>query len=163
MINSDDVVNENIKEHNPNWPQISDHPYRILIIGGSGSGKTNTFFNLINHQLDNDKIYLYAKDPYEAKYQSLIKKCEDVGTKHFNDSKAFIDYSNKMVDIYKNIEDYNANKTGKTVIVFDDVVADRLSNKKLNPMVTELFIRGRKLDTSLVFIIQSYFAVHSLF
>ena len=68
-----------------------------------------------------------------------------------------------MVDIYKNIEDYNANKTGKTVIVFDDVVAYRLSNKKLNPMVTELFIRGRKLDTSLVFIIQSYFAVHSLF
>ena len=64
-----------------------------------------------------------------------------------------------MVDIYKKIEDYNANKTGKTVIVFDDVVADRLSNKKLNPMVTELFIRGRKLDTSLVFIIQSYFAV----
>ena len=163
MIYSDDAVNENIKEHNPNWPQISDHPYRILIIGGSGSGKTNSLFNLINHQSGNDKIYLYAKGPYEAKHQSLIKKCEDVGTKHFNDSKAFIDYSNKMVDIYKNIEDYNANKTGKTVIVFDDVVADRLSNKKLNPMVTELFIRGRKLDTSLVFIIQSYFAVHSLF
>ena len=126
MINSDDAVNKNIKVHNPNWPQISDHPYRILIIGGSGSGKTNSLFNLINHQSDNDKIYLYAKGPYEAKHQSLIKKCEDVGAKHFNDSKAFIEYSNKMVDIYKNIEDYNAIKKSKTVIVFDDMVADRL-------------------------------------
>ena len=89
MINFD-VVKENIKEHNPNWPQISDHPYRILIIGGSGSGKTNSLFNLTNHQPDIDKIYLYAKDPYEAKYQILIKKREDVGIKHFNDSKTFI-------------------------------------------------------------------------
>ena len=68
MINFDDVTKENIKEHNPNWPQIPDHPYRILIIGGSGSGKTNSLFNLINHQPNIDKIYLYAKDLYEAKY-----------------------------------------------------------------------------------------------
>ena len=100
MINFDDVVKENIKENNPNWPQIPDHPYRILIIGGSGSGKTNSLFNLINNQSDIDKIYLYAKGPNEAKYQFLIKKLEDVGTKHFNDSKAFIDFSNNMVDIY---------------------------------------------------------------
>ena len=85
-----DVVKENIKEHNPIWPQISDHPYRTLIIGRSGSGKTNLLFNLINQQPDIDEIYVYDNDLYEAKYQFLVKKCEDVGTKHFNDSKAFI-------------------------------------------------------------------------
>ena len=90
MINFDDVTKENIKEYTPNWPQILDHPYRILIIGGSGSGETNSLFNLINNHPDIDKIYLYAKDPYEAKPHFLIKKREDVGTKHFNDSKAFI-------------------------------------------------------------------------
>ena len=63
MINFDNVTKENIKEHNPNWLQIPDHPYRILIIGGSGSGKTNSLFNLINEEPDL-KIYLYAKDPY---------------------------------------------------------------------------------------------------
>ena len=104
MINFDDVVKENIKNHNLNWPQIPDHPYRILIIGGSGSGKTNSLFNLINQQPYIDKTYLYDKDPYEAKYQFLIKKREDVGTKHFNDSKAFTEYSNNMDDIYENIE-----------------------------------------------------------
>ena len=72
MINFDDVIKENIKEHNPNWSQILDHPYRILIIGGSGSGKANSLFNLINQQTDIDKIYSYAKNPQEAKYQFLI-------------------------------------------------------------------------------------------
>ena len=76
MINLDDVVKENMKQLNLNWPQIPDHPCRILIIGGSGSGKTNSLFNLINQQPDIDKIYLYAKDPYEAKYQLLINKIE---------------------------------------------------------------------------------------
>ena len=76
MINIDDVTKENIKEHNPNWPQISDHSYRILIIGHSGSGKTNSLFNLISHQPDTDKLYLYAKDPYEAKYQLFFNKQE---------------------------------------------------------------------------------------
>ena len=104
MINFDDVAKENIKEHNPNWSQIPDHPYRIIIIGGSGSGKTNSLFNLINQQPDLDKIYLYAKDPYQAKYQFLINKWESTGLKHFNDSKAFIEYSNGMDVIYKNIE-----------------------------------------------------------
>ena len=78
MINVDDVIKENIKEHNPNLPQSPDHPYRILIIGGSGSGKTSSLFNLINQQPDIDKIYLYAKDPYEAKYQFLINKLERI-------------------------------------------------------------------------------------
>ena len=76
MINFDDAVNENIKEHNPNWPKIQDYPYRILIIGGSRSGKTNSLFNLINHWPDIDKIYLCAKDPYEPKYQILVDKTE---------------------------------------------------------------------------------------
>ena len=73
MINFGDVVKENIKEHNPNWPQIPDHPYGILLIGGSGSEK-KSLFNLINHQSDIDKIYLFAKDPYEAKYHFYFKK-----------------------------------------------------------------------------------------
>ena len=111
MINFDDVTKENINEHNPDWPQIPDHPYRILTTGGSGSGKTNSLFNLISQQPDFDKIYLYAKDPYEAKYQFLINKRESTDFKHFNDSKAFIEYSDAMDDIYKNIEEYNPKKT----------------------------------------------------
>ena len=159
MFNFDYITKEDIKEHNPNWPEIPDHPYRILIVGGSGSGKTNALLNLINHEPDIDKIYLYAKDPYEAKYQFLINKRESTGLKHFNDSKAFIEYSNDMDDIYKNIEEYNPNKKRKILIVFDDMIADMLSNKNLNPIVTKLFIRGRKLNIFLVFITQSYFAV----
>ena len=89
-------------------------------------------FNLINHQPDIDKIYLYVKDLNEAIYQFLIKKREDVGTKYFNDSKAFTEYSNNMDDIYKNIEEYNPNKKCKILIVFDDMIADMLNNKKLN-------------------------------
>ena len=78
MINFDDYTNENKAEHNPKWPYILDHPYQILIIGGSGSEKTNVLLNVINNQPDTDKIYLYAKDPYEAKYQYLIEKREEV-------------------------------------------------------------------------------------
>ena len=89
MIKFDDVVKEETKEHNPNWSEVPDHPYRILIIGGCWSEKTNSLFNLINRQPDIGKIYLYAKDLIEAKYQFLIKKREDAGAKHFNDSKAF--------------------------------------------------------------------------
>ena len=110
MINFDDVTKENIKQHNSSWPQSPDHPYRILIIGGSGSGKTNSLFNLISHQPDADKIYLYAKNPYEAKYQFLINKRESTGLKHLNDSKAFIEYSNDMDNIYKNVKKDNPNK-----------------------------------------------------
>ena len=100
-------------------------------IGVSGSGKTNALINLINNQPDIDKIYLYAKDPYEAKYQYLINKREKVGLNHFNDSKAFMEYSNDMQDIYKNIEDSNPRKKYKILIVFDDLIADMINNKKL--------------------------------
>ena len=103
MINFDECTNENKRKHNPNWPYIPDHPYRILIIGGSGSGKTNALLNLINNQPDIDKIYLYAKDPYEAKYQFLINKRERVGINRLNDRKAFIEYSNDMHKVYKKI------------------------------------------------------------
>ena len=115
--------------------------------------------NLINNQPDIDKIYLYAKDPYEKKYQYLINKREKVGLNNFNDPKAFIEYSKDMQDVYKNIEDYNPIKKRKILIVFDDVTADMISNNKLNPIVTELFIRDRKLNISIVFITQSYFKV----
>ena len=100
MINFDDYTNENKTEHNSKWTYIPDNPYRILIVGGLGSGKTNALLNLINNQPDIDKIYLYAKDPYEAKCQYFINKREKVGT-----DKAFIEYSNDILDVYKNIED----------------------------------------------------------
>ena len=159
MINFDKYTNENKRKHNLNYPYIPDHPYRILIIGGSGSAKTNALLNLINNQPDIDKIYLYAKDPYEDKYQFLINKRESVGLKHFNDPKAFIEYSNDMYDVYKNIDHYNSDKENKILIVFDDMITDMINNKKLNSVVTELFIRGRKLNISLVFITHSYFSV----
>ena len=130
-----------------------------MIIGGSGFGNTNWLFNLINEEPDIDKICLYAKDPCEPKYQFLINKRKSAGWKHFNDSKAFIEYSNDMNDTYKSIEEYNPNKKRKILIVFHAMIADILSNKKLNPIVVELLIRGRKISISLVFISQSYFAV----
>ena len=104
MINFDDYVNANKTEHNKSWPYIPDNPYRILIIGGSESGKTNVLFTLIENQPDIDKTYLYAKDPYEAKHQYSINKRESVGINHFNNPKAFTEYSNNMHDVYKNIE-----------------------------------------------------------
>ena len=159
MINFDKYTSENKKEHNLNWPYIPDHPYRILIIGGSGTGTKNALLNLINNQQEIDKIYLYAKDPSEDKYQYLINKRESVGSKHCNDSKAFIEYSNDMHDVYKNIDNYNLNKENKILIVFDDMIADMINNKKLNSILTELFIICRKLNISLVFISQTYFKV----
>ena len=113
MINFENYTNQNKTEHNSKWPYIPDHPYRILIVGGSRSGKTNALLNLINNQPDIDKMYLYAKYPYEAKYQYLINKHEKVELDHFNDSKAFMEYSNEMLDAYKNIEDYNPDKKEK--------------------------------------------------
>ena len=159
MINFDEYINENIIEHNSKWPYIPDHPYRILIIGGSGSGKTNALLKLINNQPDIDKISLYAKDPYEKKYQYLINKREKVGLDHSNDAKAFMEYSNDMQDVYKNIEEYNPIKKRKVLIIFDDMIANMINNNKLNPVVTELFIRRRKLNFSIVFITQFYFKV----
>ena len=159
MINLDSITNENNKKHNEKWPYIPDHPYRILIIGGSGSGKTNTLLNLINEQHDVDKIYLYARDLNEPKYKILIKKRKDAGIKHLNDPNAFIECSNTMDDVYENINDYNPIRKRKKLIVFDDIIADIMKNKKFQAIIKQLFMRCRKLNISLVFITQSYFSV----
>ena len=128
MINVDHVIGANTITHNPNWQYIPNHPYRNLIIGGSGSGKTNTWLILINHQADIDEIYLYPKDPHEAKYQFLINKHEKVGLKHYGD-QTFIEYSNYMQDVYKNIDEYNPDKRRKRLIIFDDIIADLIRKK----------------------------------
>ena len=159
MINLDSITNENHKELNEKWPYIPNHPYRILITGGSGSGKTNVLINLINEQHDIDKIYLYARDLNEPKYKILIKKRKDAGIKHLNDPNAFIECSNTMDDVYENIDDYNPNRKRKILIVFDDMIADIMTNKKFQAIIKELFIRCRKVNISLAFIIQCYFSL----
>ena len=118
--------------------------------------KTNTLLNLINEQKDIDKIYLYAKDLSESKYEYLIKNRENAGIKHLNDSKAFIECSNTMDDVYENIDDYNPNRKRKILIVFDDIIADIMTNKKIQSIIKDLFIRCRKPNISLVVITQSY-------
>ena len=127
MINFDDVTGENTITHNPDWPE---HPYTVLIIGGSGSGKTNSSLNLIRRQPDSDKIYQHEKQPHEAKCQLLINKRRSVGLKHYNGPKPFIQYSIDMVDIYKNIDKYSLGKERK-VVVFHNMIADTIFNKKL--------------------------------
>ena len=101
MINFNDYTNEGRTEHNKNWPYAPDHPYRILIIGGSGSGEANVLLNLIENQPGNDKIYLYAKDRYEAKYQYLINIRGKLGIDNHNDPRAYIEYSSNMRHVYK--------------------------------------------------------------
>ena len=133
MFNLADITKENNKKHNKKWPHIADHLYIILIIGGSQ--ETNGLLNLIKEQDDIDKIYLYVKDLNESKYEFWIKKLEDVGTKHLNDSNAFIECSNTMDDIFENIDDYNPNRQRKTPIVSNDMIADIMTNKKIQAIV----------------------------
>ena len=144
------------------WPYIPDHPYKMLIFEGSGSGKTNALLNLIKEQdSDNliDNIYLYDKNLSEPKYQFLIKKREDVGIKHLNDPKAFVEYSNTMHDIFNNIYYYNPTRKRRILIAFDDMIADIMTNKKFQAIIKELFIRCSKLNISLAFITQTCFTV----
>ena len=136
---------------------MSDHSYRILIIGGSGSGKTNTLLNLINEQNDIDKIYLYARDLSEPKYEYLIKKREDAGIKHSNNPNAFAEGSNAKDDVYENINGYNPIRKRKKLIVFDDMIADIMGNKRFQTIIKELLIRCKKINISFVFITQSIF------
>ena len=159
MINLDSITSENNKKHNKKWPYIPDYPYRIIIIGGSVSGKGNTLINLINEEKDIDKIYLNARDLSEPKYEYLIKKRTDLGIKHLNNPTVFIKCSNTMDDVYKNIDDYNSNRRRKILIVFDNMIADIMTNKKFQAIIKELFITCRKLNISLVFITQPYFCV----
>ena len=109
---------------------IPNHPYKILIIGGSGSGKANGFLSLIKEQDDIDKIYLYARDLSKSKHEFLIKTRKYARTKHFSDPNAFIECSNTMDDVYQNIDNYNPNRERKILIVFDDMITDIMSNKK---------------------------------
>ena len=111
MTNLDSITNENNKK----WSYIPDHPYRILILGGSGSGKTNALLNLLNEQHDIDKMYVYARDLNKPKYQFLIKKCEDAGIKHYNDPNAFIECSNTMDNFYEDIDNYNPKRDKKSL------------------------------------------------
>ena len=115
---------QSVKINNiPNWPHIPDHPYRILIIGGSASEKINVSLNLIKHQRpDIDKIYLYVKDPFESKYELLINRREKVGIEIIKNPKAFTDYLQAIDNIHENLEDYNPTKKS-VLIVFDDMRA----------------------------------------
>ena len=157
MINLDSITNKNNKEYNEKWSYTPNHPYRILIIGGCGSGKRNALLNLINEQSNIDKIYLYAKDLNEPKYEFLIQKRKNTRIKHFNDSNAFVECSNTTDDVYENIDDYNPKRKRKFLIIFNDMIADIISNKKFQTIIKELFIRCRKLNVSLIFITQSLF------
>ena len=154
MLNLDNIVSNKNENKDNNWP------FRMLIIGPSGSGKTNTLLHLIqnlNETTPIDKIYLYAKDLTEPKYEFLINNRKNAGIKHFNDSTAFIEYSNDMDDVFTNIDDYNKKRKRKVLIVFDDMIADIISSTKFKAIIKELFIRCRKLNIFIMFITQSYF------
>ena len=142
MFNLNTVTTKN---DNKNWP------YRMLIIGSSGSGKTNALRNLIQKDNNNliDKIYLYAKDLEEQKYQFLIKKRENAGIKNLNDPSTFIEYSSTMDDVCNNINDYNSKRKRRVLIVFDDMIADIMTEKKFQAIIRESFSGCRKLDISL--------------
>ena len=152
-MNLDSIVsnkNTSSSEDN-NWP------FRMLIIGPSGSGKTNTLLHLINNLHPIDKIYLYAKDMHEPKYEYLINKREQAGMKNLNDPNAFIEYSDDINDVLDDINDYNKNRDKKVLIVFDDMIADIECNKNSKRIIKELFYRARKINVSIVFVTQSYF------
>ena len=158
MINLDSITNKNKKEHNEKWSYIPDHLYRVIIVGCSGSGKTNTFLDLIKEQDYHDviyKIYLHARDLSQPKYKFWIKKREDAGIKHVNNPNAFIVCSNTIGDFYEDIDNYNPKREKKVLIVFDDMIAYIMGSKKVQTIIKELFIRCRKLNISLAFITQS--------
>ena len=151
MLNLDDIVSNKKENKDNNWP------FRMLIIGPSGSGKTNTLLHLINNFHPIDKIYLYAKDTDEKKYQYLTNKREQAGIKNLNDPHTFIEYSNDMNGVLDDINNYNKNRDKKVLLIFDDMIADIMRSEKFKAIVKELFIRCRKLNISIVFITQSYF------
>ena len=152
MLNLDNIVsNKNMSSLEDNWL------FRMLIIGPSGSGKTNTLLHLINDLHPIDKIYLYAKDIHESKYEYLINKREQAGIKNLNDHHAFIEYSDDMNDVLDDVNNYNKDRDKKVLTVFDDMIADIEYNKNFKQIIKELFYRTRKINVSIVFITQSYF------
>ena len=140
MLNLDNIVSNKKKSSSEN----DDWPFRMLIIGPSGSGKTNTLLHLIDQFHPIDKIYLYAKDTDEDKYQYLINKREQAGIKNLNDPRAFIEYSSDMNDVLQDINNYNKNINKKVLIIFDDMIADIMRSEKFKAIVKELFIRTPK-------------------
>ena len=136
MLNLDNTVSNKNENKDDNWP------LRMLIIGPSGFGKTNTLLHLINNLYPIDKIYLYAKDLPEQKYEFLINKREQAGIKKLNDAHAFTEYSSDMDDELADINDYNKNRDKKVLIVFDGMIADIMSSKKFKPIIKELFIKS---------------------
>ena len=153
MLNLDNIVSNKKKSSSEN----DDWPFRMLIIGPSGSCKTNYLLHLIGNFHPIDKIYLYAKDTDEEKYQYLINKREQAGIKDLKDPQAFIQYSSDMNDVQEDINSYNKNRNKKVLIIFDDMIADIIRSEKLKAIVKELFTWCRKLNISIVFITQSYF------
>ena len=151
MLNLDNIVSNTNENKDNNWP------FRMLIIGTSDSGKTNTLLHLANNLHPIDKIYLYAKDLHEPKYEYFINKREQAGIKNLNDPHDFIEYSDDMNDVLDDINNYNKNRDKKVPIVFDDMIADVKYNKNFKRIIKELFYRARKINVSIVFITQSYF------
>ena len=151
MLNLDNIVSNKNENKNNDWP------FRILIIGPSGSGKTNVLLHLINNLHPIDKIYLYAKDLHEPKYEYLINEREQAGIKNLNDLHDFIEYSDDMDHVLYDINNYNKNRDKKLLIVFDGMIADIEYNKNFKRIIKELFYRARKINVSIVFITQSYF------
>ena len=149
MLNLDNIVNKNNKNSDKDWP------FRILIIGPSGSGKTNVLLNLIeklNNTIPMDKIYLFAKDLSEPKYEFLVRNREKAGIKNYNDANAFIEYFNTMDDVFSNIDEHNTRRKRRILLILDDMIADIMSNEKFAAIIKEMFIGCRKLNISLVFI-----------
>ena len=153
MLNLDNIVSNK----NTSSSKDNNWSFRMLIIGPPGSGKTNTLLHLINNLHPIDKIYLYAKDIHEPKYEYLINKREQAGIKNLNDPQAFIEYSDDMNDVLDDINNFNKNRDKKVLIVFDDMIADIEYNKNFKQIIKELFYRARKINVSIVFITQSYF------
>ena len=151
VVNFDNITE---KDNNKDWP------YRKLIIGPSGSGKTS--FLLSSIQKDPNiihKIYLYVKDLEEPTHKLLIDKREQAGINFNNDPNAFIEYSNSMDDILSDIEDYNKNRKGKILMIFDDMISLVMSDRRAQQILKDLFIRCRKLNISLCFLTKSYFLI----
>ena len=153
MLNLDNIVSnkKKISSEEDGWP------FRMLIIGPLGSGKTNTLLHLIDKFHAVDKIYLYTKDTDEEKYQYLINKREQAGIKNLNDPHTLIEYSSDMDDVLEDINNYNKKRDKKVSIIFDNMIADIMRSEKFKVIVKELFIRCRKLNISIVFITQSCF------
>ena len=146
MLNLDNIVSNKNENKNNDWS------FRMLIIGPSGSGKTNVLLHLISNLHPIDKIYSYAKDIHEPRYEYLINKREQAGIKNLNDLHAFVEYSDDMDDVLNNINNYNKNRDKKVLIVFDDMIAAIEYNKNFKRIIKGLFYRARKINVSIVFI-----------